>query len=93
MPEHDDRAKAAKTSLKLPVLLAGVAIATVALLLFVAGGCGDETGESDASEPETADSPVDAPVVNIQFVGAADLSDESKSSLAELVERIQAGVV
>ena len=31
--------------------------------------------------------------LNIQFIGAADLSDESKSSLADLIESIQAGVV
>ena len=35
----------------------------------------------------------DKPVVNIQFIGGADLSDESKSSLADVVERIQASVV
>ena len=33
------------------------------------------------------------PALNIQFIGAADLSDESKSSLADLIESIQAGVV
>ena len=32
-------------------------------------------------------------MVNIQFVGAADLSDESKSSLADLIELVQSGVV
>ena len=37
--------------------------------------------------------PPDKPVVNIQFVGAADLSDESKSSLADVIESIQASVV
>ena len=31
--------------------------------------------------------------LNIRFVGAADLSDQSKSSLAEVIERIQDGVV
>ena len=35
----------------------------------------------------------DRPALNIQFIGAADLSDESKSSLADLIESIQAGVV
>ena len=35
----------------------------------------------------------DRPILNIQFIGAADLSDESKSSLADLIESIQAGVV
>ena len=33
------------------------------------------------------------PALNIQFIGAADLSDESKLSLADLIESIQAGVV
>ena len=37
--------------------------------------------------------PPDKPVVNIQFVGAADLSDESKFSLADVIESIQASVV
>ena len=37
--------------------------------------------------------PSDRPALNIQFIGAADLSDESKSSLADLIESIQAGVV
>ena len=31
--------------------------------------------------------------LNIRFVGAADLTDQSKSSLAEVIERIQGGVV
>ena len=35
----------------------------------------------------------DTSVPGIQFIGAADLSDESKSSLAELIEHIQGGVV
>ena len=43
-----------------------------------------------ASTPE----PPPAPVLNIQFVGApADLSDQRKSSLADLIESVQAGVV
>ena len=44
---------------------------------------------TDANTP----APPDKPVVNIQFVGAADLSDESKSSLADVIESIQASVV
>ena len=35
----------------------------------------------------------DRPALNIQFIGAADLSDESKLSLADLIESIQSGVV
>ena len=68
-----------------------------------AAGCDDESGErvestrSPTRKPESlvATTPVlsATPVVNIQFFGAADLSDESKSSLADLIERIQSGVV
>ena len=36
---------------------------------------------------------VGTPERNIRFVGAADLNDQSKSSLADVVERIQEGVV
>ena len=35
----------------------------------------------------------DRPALNIQFIGGGDLSDERKSSLADLIESIQAGVV
>ena len=47
------------------------------------------TRQPDTSTPV----PPDKPVVNVQFVGAADLSDESKSSLADVIESIQASVV
>ena len=47
------------------------------------------TRQPDTSTP----APPDKPVVNVQFVGAADLSDESKSSLADVIESIQASVV
>ena len=40
-----------------------------------------------------SDSQTPVPVVNVQFVGAAVVSYESKSTLAELAARIQAGVV
>ena len=43
--------------------------------------------------PTVTPLPPDAPVLNIQFVGATDLSDERKSSLADLIASIQAGVV
>ena len=43
--------------------------------------------------PTVTPVPPDAPVLNIQFVGATDLSDEKKSSLADLIASIQAGVV
>ena len=79
-----------------------VSVLAAALLVFVAG-CDDDPGESAESIPSpmrTPESPVAStpvppatPVVNIQFFGATDLSDESKSSLADLIERIRSGVV
>ena len=79
-----------------------VSVVAAALVMFVAG-CGYEPGarvESIASPTRTSESPIAStpvspatPVVDIQFFGAADLSDESKSSLADLIERIQSGVV
>ena len=78
----------------------------VAAALVIAAGCGDEPDEprehveSIPSPTRTSESPVAAtpmssatPVVNIQFFGAADHSDEGKSSLADLIERFQSGVV
>ena len=61
-----------------------VSLLTVAML----SACDDRS-------PPGAISPTspDKPEPNIHFIGAADLSDESKTSLAELIERIQAGVV
>ena len=79
-----------------------VSVVAAALVMFVAG-CGDEPVahvESISSPTRTPESPVATTpmpsatsVVNIQFFGAADLSDEGKSSLADLIERIQSGVV
>ena len=77
---------------------------SLSMLLLVGTGCGDDAGEPaeslpspDSSASELSDAktpaPPDKPVVNIQFVGAADLSDESKSSLADVIESIQASVV
>ena len=45
-----------------------------------------------AVEGDTLESP-GMSELNIRFVGAADISDESKTSLAEVIERIQDGVV
>ena len=80
-----------------------VASIVVAAALVIVAGCGDEPGERVESIPSptrtpeapVATTPVSSatPVVNIQFFGAADLSEESKSSLADLIERIQLGVV
>ena len=67
-----------------PTLIAvGIVMSTIGLLLLMAVGCGSD---SDTSEPVEE-------TLNIQIIGGADLSDERKSSLAELVERIQGGVV
>ena len=75
---------------------AGVVMATAAFLMLVAIGCGDGTSGDDESlslsEIVTPTLP-DTPDLNIQFFGAADLSDESKASLADLIADIQAGVV
>ncbi len=49
------------------------------------------TTPNSTPTPTATPRPTSAP--SIQFIGAADLSDESKSSLAELIERIQEGVV
>ena len=56
---------------------------------FVAGmNSANEIG-ADADTPSSQGTSK----LNIRFVGAADLSDQSKSSLAEVIERIQEGVV
>ena len=54
-----------------------------------------DTRSSASSESRDATTPVGTPAsaLNIQFVGAADLSEEGKSTLAELIESIQEGVV
>ena len=81
-----------------------VATAAITLLVLAATGCGDDAAEPaeplpspDTSASESPDTntpaPPDKPAVNIQFVGAADLSDESKSTLADVIESIQASVV
>ena len=81
--------------MKLTPFVAGIVIAIVALpMLVAAAGCGDHAGERAESFP-SADTSTPAspgrPVLNVQFLGAADLSDESKSSLADLIESIQYG--
>ena len=45
-----------------------------------------------ATEGDTQESP-GMSELNLRFVGASDISDESKTSLAEVIERIQDGVV
>ena len=78
--------------------------ASLSLLLLVASGCGDneakpaeDVSSPDAQLSESPDAnpptPPDKPAVNIQFVGAANLSDESKSTLADVIESIQGSVV
>ena len=56
---------------------------------FVAGmGAANEIWDG-----QNPDGSPDTPEPAFHLIGAADLSDESKSSLAELIERIRAGVV
>ena len=83
----------------------GFAIAMVAVFALVAAGCAESSPTSVASPPVPSvahtplpthtftPTPSDEPVVSIQIMGAADLSDESKSSLADVIESIQASVV
>ena len=75
---------------------------TVTILVIFIIACSDDTQSSPSlQEPlpvaPASDTPVPdgelPPVVNVQFVGADDLSNESKSSLADLIERIQGSVV
>ena len=74
------------------------------ILISMVAGCSDDPSKSAESLPLPSTStppppdtntptPPDRPALNIQFIGAADLSDESKSSLADLIESIQASVV
>ncbi len=79
------------------------------ILIAIFAGCSDDPGQPTESPPPINTStpaantpaplatnipaPSDRPALNIQFIGAADLSDEKKSSLADLIESIQAGVV
>ena len=85
-------------------LVAVAAAAALALLLLVAAACGGDPGERVQSLPSPTSTPAPSPtntpeppltpVLNIQFVGApADLSDQRKSSLADLIESVQADVV
>lgn len=57
------------------------------LAAAVLSACND--GSPADNSPASTDAP--APIVNL--IGAADLSDEGKSTLAELIERIRLGVV
>ena len=66
-------------------------MAVTALFVF-ALGCGDDNGQTPTPYGASATATPDTPSVTIQFIGADDLSDDSKASLAEVIERIQAGV-
>ena len=89
--------------MKLSHSVTGIAVATVSLLMLIAVGCADNsavaeplpspnTGASESPDTSTS-APPDKPAFNIQLVGAADLSDESRSSLADVIESIQDSVV
>ena len=90
--------------LQLTPFATGVVLVVIALLTFAVAGCGDDPSKPDDSLSSLSPSaqvqadtntpaPADRPALNIQFIGAADLSDESKLSLADLIEGIQSGVV
>ena len=74
------------------------------ILIGMVAGCADDPPKSTETLPSPSTRtpapaatntppPTDGPPLNVQFIGAADLSDESKSSLADLIESIRAGVV
>ena len=65
-------------------LVPGNVIAAAVLLVALATGCSDSATE-DPGSPSSG--------LNIEVIGDTDLSGESKASLAELIEGIQAGVV
>ena len=83
----------------------GVCVAiTATMVILLAMACSD--GSRNALTPQEAlpvapstDTPSSTqngeqpPVVNVQFVGGDDLSEENKLSLADLIERIQGAVV
>ena len=80
-----------------------ILIITTVLVVFTMACSDDAKSSLTPQEPlpdaPTSDTPTPAPddelppVVNVQFVGGDDLSEESKSSLADLIERIQGSVV
>ncbi len=93
----------------LVAVAAAATLALLLLVAAACGGDPGERGQSlpsptntpepsptntPAPPPTNTPAPPPRPVLNIQFVGVpADLSDERKSSLADLIERVQAGVV
>ena len=90
--------------MKLAPFVTGVVLVAAALITYGVAGCSDDPGKSAAPLPSpststptpqatNAPAPSERPALNIQFIGAADLSDESKLSLADLIESIQSGVV
>ena len=78
-----------------------ITVSVIALIMLLGAACGDDNGSPAAVVSPRPAGQGDAPLtqtptpdstVNVRFIGAANLSDERKSSLADLVERIQAGV-
>lgn len=84
--------------MKLVPLFAWIAVTTTTLLIL-ASACSDSAESPSRTAAPAPDTPTPAPDgalppnVNIQFVGGEDLSDDRKSSLADIIERIQGGVV
>ena len=72
-----------------PSVVVVAIMVAMTLSLLVTSSCGSDAGEGS----ESTGTPPDAPVLNVQFFGAEDLSAENKSSLADVIESIQAGVV
>ena len=84
--------------MKLAPLLTWIVIAATTLLIL-ASACIDSAESPSRTAAPVPDTPTPAPDgalppnVNIQFLGGEDLSDDRKSSLADIIERIQGGVV
>ena len=70
-------------------------IAAIAIVVLVIGAACDDNNGSQRSiqENATTDIPIPEPNMTVQFIGSELLSDERKLSLADLIERIQGGIV
>ena len=80
---HRAQQEEGESEMKPTLMAVGIVMSTIGLLTPMAAGCGSDSNTSGPDED----------ALNIQIIGGAGLSDERKSSLAELIERIQGGVV
>ena len=89
--------------MKAPSIDVWVSLFSTVMIVFIMA-CGDDANSSLSPETTLPAAPATntptpttdgelPPVVNIQFVGGENLSDDRKSSLADIIERIQGGVV